>query len=89
MRYFNSILSIYFQFADKMPFYSYGPYSMYPDIDQNSKDIFAYSFKAADLVRKILSAATAFNNNRMDIQMWSSKIRDMGRNVTMKINACI
>ncbi len=61
---------------------------MYPDIDPNSKDIFAYSYKAADLVRKILSAATAFNNIRTDFLSWSSNMREMGSKLVTKIKAC-
>jgi hypothetical protein len=62
---------------------------MYSIIDPKGDDIYAYSYKAGDLVAKILSAATANNNIRTDYQIWSSKIREIGKNVTMKINTCV
>jgi hypothetical protein len=63
--------------------------TMYPNVDPNGNDFFAYSYKAADLVAKILSAATAFNNMRMDFQSWSWNVRSNFLNLASRMNACI
>ncbi len=62
---------------------------MYPNIDPNGNDFFAYSYKAADLVAKILMTATAFNQLRSDFQMWSGYMRYGATNLAFRMNACV
>jgi hypothetical protein len=60
---------------------------MYPEIDPNGDDFFAYSFKAAELMEKILLAAGAHSNFCMgNFQIGLSGIAYAMIN---RINSCI
>jgi hypothetical protein len=60
---------------------------MYPEIDPSRDDFFAYSFRTADLMEKILLAAGAHNN----LCMWNiqSSLGGIVQDIIAKINYCI
>jgi hypothetical protein len=48
--------------SETFPVYNYNYPTMYPDVDPEGKDLFAYSYKVGDLIEKMLYAASAFQN---------------------------
>jgi hypothetical protein len=60
---------------------------MYPKIDPNGDDFFAYSFKAAELMEKILLAAGAQSNFCMG--NFQTSLAGIAYNMINRINSCV